>query len=139
MGISQNHSANCLAQGLFLTGFRSQFGGYAGNWCVFTPARKSMPAIDYVSIVRSGYNDRRAMVVGAFACVLCTSVTGYLTGAPGFFAIAAGFVVSAIFRFIDMTRFKNADIGPTDVEVAARWEVRATYHAAIFAFLCGMW
>jgi diguanylate cyclase (GGDEF)-like protein len=106
---------------------------------VFTPARKSMPAIDYVSIVRSVYNDRRAMVVGAFACVLCTSVTGYLTGSSLFFAIAAGFVISAIFRFIDMTRFKNADIGPTDVEVAARWEVRATYHAAIFAFLCGMW
>ena len=106
---------------------------------MFTPARKSMPAIDYVSIVRSVYNDRRAMVVGAFACVLCTSVTGYLTGSWLFFIIAAGFVISAIFRFIDMTRFKNADIGPTDVEVAARWEVRATYHAAIFAFLCGMW
>ncbi len=106
---------------------------------MFAPARKSMPAIDYVSIVRSVYTDRRAMVVGAFACVLCTCVTGYVTGSLAFYAIAAGFVVSAIFRFMDMTRFKHANIGPVDVENASRWEVRTTYHAAIFAFLCGMW
>jgi len=106
---------------------------------MFTPARKSMPAIDYVSIVRSVYNDRRAMVVGAFACVLCTCVTGYLTGSLIFYAIAAGFVISATFRYIDMTRFKNANIGQTDVDAAARWEVRATYHAAIFAFLASFW
>jgi len=106
---------------------------------MFTPARKSMPAIDYVSIVSSVYNDRRAMVVGAFACVLCTCVTSYLTGSLIFYAIAAGFAVSATFRYIDMTRFKNAHIGQTDVDAAARWEVRATYHAAIFAFLASFW
>ncbi|MGN6100664.1 MAG: putative bifunctional diguanylate cyclase/phosphodiesterase [Devosia sp.] len=106
---------------------------------MFTPARKSMPAIDYVSIVRSVYADRRAMVVGAAACVLCTWSTGFVTGAPVFYGVSLGFFVSAVFRFIDMTRFKNANIGPTDVDAAARWEVRATYHAAIFAFLCGLW
>jgi len=105
----------------------------------FTPARKSMPAIDYVSIVRSVYNDRRAMVVGALACILCTCVTGYHAQSTVFFWIAAGFAVSAVFRYVDMTRFKNANIGPTDVEAAARWELRATYHGGMFAFLCGMW
>jgi diguanylate cyclase (GGDEF)-like protein len=106
---------------------------------LFTPARKSMPAIDYVSIVRSVYNDRRAMVMGAGACVLCTAVTGHLTGSWVFWLIAAGFVVSAIYRYIDMTRFKRANIGPTDVDAAARWEVRATIHATVFALLCGFW
>jgi diguanylate cyclase (GGDEF)-like protein len=106
---------------------------------MFTPARKSMPAIDYVSIVRSVYSDRRAMLVGAAGCALSTAATGYLTGSPVIWAIAGGFVVSSALRFIDMTRFKNANIGPTDVETASRWEVRATYHAATFAFLAGIW
>jgi diguanylate cyclase (GGDEF)-like protein len=106
---------------------------------MFTPARKSMPAIDYVSIVRSVYNDRRAMVVGALACMMCTMVTAYVTGSVIFVVITAGFGISGIFRFVDMTRFKGAHIGPTDVDAAARWEVRATYHAAVFALLCGAW
>jgi diguanylate cyclase (GGDEF)-like protein len=109
------------------------------NWRVFTPARKSMPAIDYVSIVRSVYNDRRAMVVGALGCVVCTGATGLITGSPVLWAIAAGFFLSGLFRYLDMTRFKSVNIGPTDAEAAARWEVRATFHAASFAFLCGLW
>ena len=106
---------------------------------MFTPARRSMPSIDYVSIVRSVYGDKRAVVVGALACVLCTAVTGYHARSQIFFWIAAGFAVSAIFRYVDMMRFRAANVGPTDVEAAAHWEVRATYHGAIFAFLCGVW
>jgi diguanylate cyclase (GGDEF)-like protein len=106
---------------------------------MFTPARKSMPAIDYVSIVRSVYGDRRAMVIGAVGCAVCTCATGYVTGSGIFYLIAAGFLISCAVRFLDMTRFLRADIGPADVDAAARWEVRATYHGAIFAFLCGMW
>ena len=106
---------------------------------MFTPARKSMPALDYVSIVRSVYTDRRAMIVGAAGCVLCTCATGYVTGSYIMWVIAAGFIFSGAARFLDMARFQKAKIGPTDVEAAARWEVRATYHAAIFAFLCGAW
>ena len=79
------------------------------------------------------------MVIGALGCMLCTLVTGYVTGSLVFVVITAGFAVSAIFRFVDMTRFKSAHIGATDVEDAARWEVRATYHGAIFALLCGAW
>ena len=111
---------------------------------MFTPARKSMPVIDYVSIVRSVYNDRRAMVVGALGCVLCTGATGYITGSAILWAIAVGFFLSGMLRFFDMTRFKRANIGPTDVEAAARWEARATYprrrsspsSAALWCFSC---
>ena len=89
---------------------------------MFTPARKSMPAIDYVSIVRSVYNDRRAMVVGALGCIACTWASGYVTGSVIFYYIALGFLASGTFRFIDMTRFKKANIGPADVDTAGEFE-----------------
>ena len=106
---------------------------------MFTSARKSMPAIDYVSIVKSVYTDRRAMVMGALACVLGAAVCAIKSGHPLFWGIAAGFVLITAYRFVDMTRFREANIGASDVEAAARWEVRATYGAAAFAFLSGFW
>jgi len=98
-----------------------------------------MPAIDYVSIVRSVYTDRRAMVMGALACALAVATNAIATGSPIFWAIAAGFVLSAVYRFIDMTQFRAADIGQSDVECAARWELRYTYGAMLMALLCGLW
>ena len=105
----------------------------------FTSARKSMPAVDYVSIVKSVYKDRRAMVMGATACILGAAVTAFKTGSPVLWAIAGGFILITIYRYIDMTAFKRAEIGSKDVEAAARWELRATYGAAPFAFLAGGW
>ena len=98
-----------------------------------------MPAIDYVSIVKSVYKDRRAMVMGALACTIGAAVTAYKTESPLLWAVAAGFVLVAVYRFIDMTLFLRAQIGPTDVDAAARWEVRATYGATLFAFVAGAW
>jgi diguanylate cyclase (GGDEF)-like protein len=98
-----------------------------------------MPAIDYVSIVKSVYKDRRAMVMGALACTVGVALTAYKTGSPVLWLIAAGFVLVTIYRYVDMTLFARANIGPTDVDAAARWETRATYGAAAFAYLCGFW
>jgi diguanylate cyclase (GGDEF)-like protein len=98
-----------------------------------------MPAIDYVSIVKSVYTDRRAMLMGALCCVVGVSTGAFKTGSPILWAIAAGFVLVAIYRYIDTTLFARAKIGPTDVEAAAKWEVRATYGATMFAFLAGFW
>src|SRR5690606_8992418 len=98
-----------------------------------------MPAIDYVSIVKSVYTDRRAMVLGALTCIVAVAVGAIKTGHPILWAIAAGFVLVTIYRFVDMTLFARANIGPTDVKAAARWEVRATYGAAAFAYLSGFW
>jgi diguanylate cyclase (GGDEF)-like protein len=106
---------------------------------VFTPARKSMPAIDYVSIVKSVYKDRRAMVMGALACTIGAGVTAFKTESPILWAVALGFVLVAVYRFIDMTMFLRAQIGPTDSDAASRWEVRATYGATMFAFVAGAW
>lgn len=98
-----------------------------------------MPAIDYVSIVKSVYKDRRAMALGALACLLGIGITAFKTGSPILWATAALFVLVTILRYIDMAQFERAAIGPTDVEAAARWEVRATYHAAAFAYMTGFW
>ena len=98
-----------------------------------------MPAIDYVSIVKSVYKDRRAMVMGALACVLGVALTAFKTGSPVLWGIAAGFVLVTAYRYVDMTLFARAKVGPTDVEAASRWELRATYGAVLFAFLAGLW
>ena len=98
-----------------------------------------MPAIDYVSIVKSVYTDRRAMVMGALACIVGAAVTANKTGSIALWAVVAGFVFVTIYRFVDMTMFARERIGATDVEAAAKWEVRATYGATMFAFVCGAW
>ncbi|MEO6014308.1 MAG: EAL domain-containing protein [Devosia sp.] len=106
---------------------------------MFEPASKSMPAIDYVSIVTSVYEDRRAMVLGALACFIGAGACAYKTGSFSLATIAVCFVLIGILRFISMTRFLNARVGPTDVVAAQRWELEATYFATAFAFNCGLW
>jgi diguanylate cyclase (GGDEF)-like protein len=106
---------------------------------MFEPASKSMPAIDYVSIVTSVYKDRRAMILGALACAIGAGACAFKTNSVSLYAIAAAFVLIGILRFISMTRFLKQNIGPTDVAAAQRWEVEATYYASAFAFACGLW
>ena len=106
---------------------------------LFKPARKAMPAIDYVSIVRSVFKDRRAMVLGTLTCTIGCGASAFKTGSPILFLITATFILIAIFRYVDMTAFLNAKVGPTDVEEAAKWELRATYFATVFALVCGVW
>jgi diguanylate cyclase (GGDEF)-like protein len=72
-------------------------------------------------------------------CLIGTAASAYKTESPILWAITAGFVLVAIYRYIDMTRFAQENIGPTDVEAAAKWEVRATYGAMMFAGLCSLW
>lgn len=98
-----------------------------------------MPAIDYVSIVKSVYKDRRAMVLGALACIAGVALTAFKTGSPVLWGIAGCFVLVTAYRYVDMTLFARAKVGPTDVEAASRWELRATYGAGLFAFLAGLW
>ncbi len=106
---------------------------------MLTPARKAMPAIDYVSIIKSVYTDRRAMVMGAVAAVLGVAVTAFRTQSPVLWAITAGFVIVTLYRYIDMTAFIRADVAADDADAASHWETRATYGGALFAFMCGLW
>jgi diguanylate cyclase (GGDEF)-like protein len=98
-----------------------------------------MPAIDYVSIVRSAYDNRRAMLMGAAVCIVGAFTCAARTGSPLFWGLTAGFVLLTVYRYIDMTLFRAVVIEPTDVETASRWELRATYGAAAWATLAGFW
>ncbi|HEY9011252.1 MAG TPA: EAL domain-containing protein [Devosia sp.] len=98
-----------------------------------------MPAIDYVSTVKSVYTDRRAMVMGAVVAVLAVAATALKTGSPILWAVTGGFVLVTVYRYFDMAAFIRAKVDSTDVDAAARWEVRATYGGALFAFMSGAW
>src|SRR5262245_8996637 len=98
-----------------------------------------MPAIDYVSIVKSVYTDRRAMVMASIACIIAAGITAYKTGSPWLWGTTAAFILVTIYRYIDMTLFARAKIAATDVEGAAHWELRATYGAAAFAYVSAFW
>ena len=106
---------------------------------MFEPASKSMPAIDYVSTVRAVYTDRRAMVTAVLACAIAAGTAAFKTDSLLLWGNAAAFVLIAVLRFISMTRFIAAKVGPTDVEAAQKWEVRATYWATLMALNCGLW
>ncbi|WP_172121523.1 MULTISPECIES: EAL domain-containing protein [unclassified Devosia] len=106
---------------------------------MFTPAHKSMPALDYVSTVKSVYKDRRAMIYGTLASAVGAATTALKTGSPLLWGITVIFLLIAVFRFIDMTQFKQADIGPEDVDAAYQWEVRATLWGAFAALVYGSW
>ncbi len=93
---------------------------------MFEPASKSMPAIDYVSMVRSVYTDRRAMVLAVSACAVGSGSAAFKTGSWILWGVTAVFGLIAVFRYISMTHFLRANVGPTDVEQAYKWEVRAT-------------
>src|SRR5690606_17906562 len=98
-----------------------------------------MPAIDYVSIVKAVYEDRRAMVLASIATIIGVAITAAKTGSPLLWALMAGFILVTIYRYVDMTLFERANIGPADVEAASRWETRATWSSAAFAYLGGLW
>jgi len=106
---------------------------------MFEPASKSMPAIDYVSMVRAVYTDRRAMVVAVLACAIASGASAYKASSPILWVITAVFILIASLRYVSMTAFLAAKVGPTDVEAAQKWEVRATYWATLMAANCGIW
>ena len=41
-----------------------------------------MPALDYVSIIRSVYGDRRAMLLGTFTAALAAALTAHSASSP---------------------------------------------------------
>ena len=106
---------------------------------MLTSASKSLPPVEYVSIVRSVYKDRKVMVVGTLATAVGAVVTGIQAGSA-LLALHAGlFVLLAGLRYWDMTQFEQADIGPEDIGAAAYWEGRAMVMGCLAAALFGSW
>ncbi|NOZ31619.1 MAG: EAL domain-containing protein [Alphaproteobacteria bacterium] len=106
---------------------------------MFFSTRKSLPAIDYVSIVRSLYDDKRTMILGALATVVATSAGAYKTGSLALWALAAGFLLVGIARWLDMSVFERSNLAADDDEGASRWEMRSTIGACATAALYGSW
>jgi len=106
---------------------------------MFEPAHKSLPPVDYVSMIRSLYADRRVMMLGALSSALVAAVAGIEGNSWVLLAIAIGFVLVGVARDIDMRAFERADLTDEDVPTATRWELRATIGAAAIAALYGFW
>jgi diguanylate cyclase (GGDEF)-like protein len=106
---------------------------------VLISARKTMPPLDYVSIIRSVYGDRQTLLFGAFASAAVAAVSGFEAQAPQLYAVAAAIVVVGVLRYLNMQAFWRANIGNDDAEAAEHWENRALLGGASVTFLHGIW
>ena len=98
-----------------------------------------MPALDYVSIIRSVYVDRRAMLAGVFASALTAGLTGYKSHSPLLYGVAIAFIIIGIIRYFDMRAFWRASIDSDDAEAAEHWENRAVVSGSMLAAVYGFW
>jgi diguanylate cyclase (GGDEF)-like protein len=106
---------------------------------MFEAAHKSLPPIDYVSMIRSLYADRRVMMLGALSSALVATVAGIESGSITLLVLGAAFAIVGIARNLDMRAFQQKGIADDDVGRAMRWEMRATVGAAAIAALYGFW
>lgn len=98
-----------------------------------------MPALDYVSIIRSVYGDQRALLFGAFASAGVAVITAIKAEAPVLYAVAAAILLVGLIRFANMQAFWRAGIGDEDAAAAEHWEHRALVGGALVAFTHGIW
>ena len=106
---------------------------------MFEAAHKILPPIDYVSMIRSLYADRRSMLLGAFGSALAAAVAALEANSAILGVIAGLFVLNGVMRNVDMRAFDRVELADDDVEEARRWEWRATLGAASIALLYGAW
>lgn len=106
---------------------------------MFEPASKSMPAIDYVSMVRAVYGDRRATLMATLSSAIASGAAAFKTGHWALWAVTAVFILIGIGRFITISKFIAAKVGPTDIPAAEKWEKIATFWAAFIALVSGIW
>ncbi len=106
---------------------------------MFEPAHKSLPPVDYVSMIRSLYGDRRSQLLGAFGSACAVALTWMESGSVVLLGLTFAFVAVGIARNIDMQAFERVTLDETDVEGARRWEMRATIGGGAIALLYGFW
>lgn len=98
-----------------------------------------MPALDYVSIVRSVYGDRRALLFGAFASAFAAALSAYRAQSLALLGVAIAFVVVGALRYLNMRAFWLADIDGDDANAAEHWEMRALIGGGSVALVYGLW
>src|SRR5690606_1817633 len=107
--------------------------------CVLNSARKTMPALAYVSIVRSVYGERLALLTGAFASTLAAALTAWKAASPSLYIIAVLFAVLGVARYANMRAFWRTAISNDDVAAAEYWENRAVVLGGMLASVYGLW
>jgi diguanylate cyclase (GGDEF)-like protein len=98
-----------------------------------------MPALDYVSIIRSVYGDRRAMLAGTVASTIMGALTAFKTQSLPLWGVTIAFIVIGMVRLADMNAFWKAAIGNDDAAAAERWEHRAIISGSLLAAVYGAW
>lgn len=106
---------------------------------MFTSARHTLPALDYVSIVRSVYGDRTAMLGGVFATAIVAGLGAVRTQSPALYLITAAFVIIGVARDMNLRAFRHAAIRNDDAAAAHHWEYRATWTGGALALVYGLW
>ncbi len=98
-----------------------------------------MPALDYVSIIRSVYGDRGVMLTGALASASVAVISALKAQAPILFVVAAALLLVGLIRYANMKAFQAAGIGDDDAGAAEHWENRALLGGTVVAFTHGIW
>lgn len=98
-----------------------------------------MPALDYVSIIRSVYGDRGAMLAGSLASAFAAALTAWKVDSLPLYIVAGLFLVLGFVRDVNMRAFWKAAISADDVEAAEYWENRAVLLGALLALVYGLW
>nr|WP_248305910.1 EAL domain-containing protein [Devosia sp. MC1541] len=102
-------------------------------------ARKTMPVMDYVSVLRSVYTDQKATLGGTLASVLMSGIGAYKTSSPALCLVAVAFLVIGIARYFDTRAFWSAQIDGTDPVAAEHWENRAVWLGGSLGLVYGLW
>ncbi|MGB3335982.1 MAG: EAL domain-containing protein [Devosia sp.] len=98
-----------------------------------------MPALDYVSIIRSVYRDRQAMLAAACGTALAAGLTAYKAQSLALFIIALALLGIGVLRFFDARAFARAAISNDDADAAEYWENRAVVNGALAGIVYGAW
>lgn len=106
---------------------------------MFNSVKHSLPAVDYVSIVRSVYGDRKALFFGALAGFIAASLSAYKTHSIALMVVAILIVVAGAMRYWNMMAFWSANVSHDDADAAEYWEFRATVGGGAVAAIYGAW
>jgi len=106
---------------------------------MFEPAHKSLPPLDYVSMIRSLYADRRVMMLGALSSALVAAVAAFESHSWVLGVVSLAFAIVGVVRDFDMRTFERSTMADDDVATATRWEFRSTVGAAAIAALYAFW
>jgi diguanylate cyclase (GGDEF)-like protein len=98
-----------------------------------------MPAHDYVSVIRSVYGDRRAMLAGSAATAITAWLTAYKTQSIPLYLVTAAFIVIGLIRYLNMRAFWRATMDNEDAAGAEIWETRAIIYGGLLAAVYGAW